>query len=384
MNINLDNVNFINPYHHVFHTGEGMVHGPSHLNFWLKYFGIVAENTLILVRIPELYQWVKLHYPRFNVAYVKNVADVDYLFSKLNYVQNVYYSSNTGNTLHTLKFNEINHIFLGHGDSDKSASAHKYFRVYDEVWVAGQAHIDRFKNAGFDVDYMHFSVVGRPSLRNILKLSKVQWQARAQKSALYLPTWEGVYEESNYCSVALSEDIFKTLADLLPEYHLQTKFHPVTGSRDEKLKGYDEKLKNSLLELEAPVHLNAHGREISVEELIKNSNIFICDISAVVSECLASDAPIFIYIPKDKEIVIAKSEMEYSDYCYAFSNIEEFRDLIQEVIINDNDYLIENRKRAIEYIISPLETNNCTFEKKLFDVSYRHGLTPNYILPVRQ
>lgn len=381
-NLDLENVNFINPYHHVFHTGEGMIHGPSHLNFWLEYFSVIVENTLILVRNYELYQWVKENNPRFSVAYAKGVGDIDYLFSKLNYVQNIYYSSNTGNTLHTLKFNEVNHIFLGHGDSDKSASAHKYFRVYDEIWVAGQAHIDRFKNAGFDVEHMMFRVVGRPSLRNILKTSETTWQERNYNNILYLPTWEGVYEESNYCSLALSQDIFKILAAMLPNYTLQAKMHPVTGSRDINFKDYDEKLRVSLLQEE--IQLTTFTKEVSIVNLIKSANIFICDISATVSECLASNSPIFIYIPKNKEIVIAKSQMEYSDYCYVFTDINEFSQLIEEVILNNNDYLADNRRKAIEYIISPGETNNYTFEKKLFDVSCISGSTPNYILPIRQ
>jgi hypothetical protein len=380
--LNIEKVNFLQPLHHVFHTGEGMTHGPSHLKFWMDYFSLVASNTLILLRNQDLYLWAKEEYPNFSIAYAKNVPEIDTLFSKLPFVRNIYYSSNTGNVLHTLKFNEVKHIFLGHGDSDKSASAHKFFRVYDEVWVAGQAHIDRFKNAGFDVDKMSFVKVGRPSLRDALNTALTPWDKRGLNSVLYLPTWEGVYEESDYSSVRLSYDIFTVISKVLPEYQMYTKFHPVTGSRDNTLLNHDQKIKDKLAE--SSIELNINSREVSVDSLIKKSNIFICDISAVVSECLATDAPIFIYIPKDKDIIIAKSNMAYTDYCYVFSTVEEFENLLYEVAVKKNDYLSDIRKQAINYIISPDETISCRFEKILFDISTQAKTEPNVVLPIRQ
>ena len=41
----IDPIIFFEKIHHVFHTGENMTHGPSHLNFWLPYFTEVIENT---------------------------------------------------------------------------------------------------------------------------------------------------------------------------------------------------------------------------------------------------------------------------------------------------------------------------------------------------
>jgi len=53
-------------------------------------------------------------------------------------------------------------------------------------------------------------------------------------------------------------------------------------------------LENELLNFE---HCNVINKHETVNNCILNSNIFICDISAVVSECLSSNAPIFLYIP---------------------------------------------------------------------------------------
>ncbi len=381
-NLKFDSKILFKQIYHIFHTGEGMAHGPSHLNFWMPYFDCVYDYTIILVRNLELYHWVMDNYPKFSIVYAKNGTDVDSFFSNLHYCRNVYYSSNTGNTLHTLKFNELKHIFLGHGDSDKSASAHKYFRAYDEIWVAGQAHIDRFKNAGFPIEQMQFVKVGRPSLRKILEIGEQHWSKRMLINFLYLPTWEGVYEEGNYSSVEISDQILYLLSSLFPNSNINVKFHPVTGSRDDRFKDIGQFLKSEFNQNEKV--LDVWDKEVSVDTLISRSNIFICDISAVVSECLAANSPLFVYIPKDKDINILKSDMEYHDYAYTFSSIEELSLLIERVVLNNDDFLQDSRLKAIEYILSRNATVSCVFENELRDVISKNSKLPNYLTVLRQ
>lgn len=378
--LKIDPFVFYKKIHHVFHTGESMVHGPSHINFWLPYFENVIDEVLILIRDKELYDWLILKYPRWSFAYAKSYKDIDQLLPKFKLISHMYYSSNTGNTIHTLKYNEIKHIFLGHGDSDKTASAHKYFRVYDEIWVSGQAHIDRFKNVGFDINKMIFQIVGRPPLRHILSNNKVAWNERMELSCLYLPTWEGVYEEGNYSSVGLSYQIMEVLLSVGVDTKITAKFHPVTGSRDPKLKNINQELPKKV----NSEKLTIAEASVSVDYLITQSNIFICDISAVVSECLAANCPIFVYIPKDKDILIAKSDMIYEDYCYAFSTIDEFKTLFTQVVLQNDDFLKDARKEAIQYIISENETENLAFEKLLTDISKKCRNSLNLITVSRQ
>ncbi|MDP1370054.1 CDP-glycerol glycerophosphotransferase family protein [Acinetobacter lwoffii] len=376
----IDPIIFFEKIHHVFHTGENMTHGPSHLNFWLPYFTEVIENTLILVRNKDLYNWVLDFYPRWNVAYAKEYTDIDKLLPKFKQISHMYYSSNTGNTIHTLKYNEIIHVFLGHGDSDKSASAHKYFRVYDEVWVSGQAHIDRFKNAGFQVNEMIFRKVGRPALRSILSNNKKHWLERMELSFLYLPTWEGVYEESNYSSIHFSADLLKLVRSISPVASINAKLHPVTGSREIRFATLNEDLQ----EIFSSEDVQIADTSTAISTLLGKANIFICDISAVVSECLASDCPIFVYIPKDKDIIIAQSNMIYEDYCYTFSDLTELANLLDQVVLKNNDYLAEKRKIAIQYIISQTETENLTFEQLLLDISKKSAQKINLLSVNRQ
>ncbi|WP_026469999.1 CDP-glycerol glycerophosphotransferase family protein [Alkanindiges illinoisensis] len=378
--INLSHINLLSPIYHIIHTGEGMTHGPSHLSLWIPTFLTTQISFAVIVRNVDLYNWVVEKYPFINVAYAKTPIDIENLLNNMAFLKGIFYPSNTGNNIHCLRFNVYEHIFIGHGDSDKSASAHKFFRVYDQVWVAGQAHIDRFKNAQFNTNHIDFVKVGRPNLSSVLEVSKTPWHKRMVNNVLYLPTWEGVYEESNYSSLRLSGVMLQSIIEKFGLL-VSTKLHPVTGSRDPSLKNIQSKLQ---LALESKgKEILFHGPSINISELVLRSNLFICDISAVVSECLAADAPIFVYIPKDREINVSQSDMNYEDYCYTFSTVPELLAKIEQVLQGD-DYLRESRRQAMEYILSANSIAQDQFAIELRKLAEKNYLIDNMRMFVQQ
>lgn len=360
--INTSMVNLLSPFTHALHTGEGS-QGLSHLDLWIPYFIDADIEFIVITRHYTAFESVQEKYPLVSAILATGEKEIDNIFNRLTALQACFYPSNTGNNLHLLKFNNLKHIFIGHGDSDKTASAHKYFRVYDENWVASDAHIDRFHNEKFDFSGLKSVKVGRPNLLNILENSTQKWEKRFNSSInlLYLSTWEGVYVEQNYTSAYMINEIAELLNEL-EDITLRVKLHPRVGSRDLSLLDTTSKLeifteKNSL-------DCTIYKHDKPVDELIIESNIFICDISAVVSECLASNAPIFVYIPTDKEIKLAQSNMKFEDYTYTFSSISELSEKMIRVLDGD-DYLRENREKAMEYILGKEATLNQQFIKEL-------------------
>ena len=363
---------------HLLHTGEGMTHGPSHLDQWVEHFAKSGEDFAILIRNKALFDWAIQKYSYLDIVYAKNPSDVENILNKLPFIKAVYYFSNTGNLIHTLRYNRYKHVFLGHGDSDKAASAHKFFRVYDEIWVAGQAHIDRFKNAGFNVEHIEFVKIGRPNLKDILNKrlnSLAQDKTPSQLNKLvYLPTWEGVYDENNYSSAHLTVVM---LSEVVKKFNcnLDVKFHPVMGSRDNTLLNLNLSLNEVFFA--SPVEVTIYTKEHPVDSFIGNGDAFICDISAVVSECISTLAPIFLYIPTDREILTSSSDMQYSDYAYTFSNIEELLYLLDEVFIKGKDSLAEMRYKALDYLLTIEATKKDEFYNQLRNISKDSTLLNN-------
>lgn len=354
----ITNLNIFSDFKFILHIGDNNNNNSlHHLKIWYPYFVESKIKFMIVVRTMEAFIGMQREYPEANIVYAKNKSDIDDLFLAFPTILACFYTSNTGNNFHLLYKTHIKHIFIGHGDSDKTSSAHKFFRVYDENWVAGDAHIDRIINAGFELNGLQNIKVGRPTLSNILKQTKIEWRGRFQgvMRVLYLPTWEGYLQEQDYSSLENLKDNL-LLMQQIENIEICLKMHPFSGKRSEKFLDFERGLEEYKVKI--------IPRTKVLENYIGLSNLFVCDISAVVSECLAANAPIFLYIPKNKNIKMASSNMPYEYYCYIYSTPEELHGLMERVLKGD-DYLGKNRLEAQEYIINRQDTINNSFVKRL-------------------
>lgn len=371
INLDVSHVNFFAPIPFIIHSGESFEAGPNQIAPWISVFEKAGVNYLILVRNEGFFNWIRATYPFICVALARRGVDVEEVIKLLPSAKYVFYPSSTGNNIHVVRFNHLQHVFIGHGDSDKASSAHKALRLYDEVWTAGEAHIDRFRNSDFDTNHIKFLKVGRPTSSKILQQCQDDWHTRMNNKVLYLPTWEGVIEETNYSSTNISGQILKHVGQDL-DLPISVKFHPFTGSRNSVLKNISD-IANKLY-LKEGLTGSVIPQNVLASDAIVNNNIFICDISGVVSEVLTANAPIFVYIPTDRSIAISSSNMTYEDYCYTFSSVEELLEKMK-IVIDGNDYLADNRKKAIDYFISYEATLNEFFISHLQEIAKGSNLT---------
>ncbi|CAN5412895.1 hypothetical protein BH09ACT10_BH09ACT10_08970 [soil metagenome] len=184
------------------------------------------------------------------------------------------YVANVGNNIHLLREPHIMSTFIGHGDSDKNASANPYAKVYDEIWVAGEAGRRRYEAADVGVRDDAIVFVGRPQLDELTSpTSRVEPISRvelvetqgldkldqretaldqretahdqrdtahdqrdgATRTLLYAPTWEGWNGEQEYGSVAYQGVVvIEAALAAQPPVRVIYKPHPFTGRRDAK------------------------------------------------------------------------------------------------------------------------------------------------------
>src|SRR5690625_2140873 len=159
-------------YKFIYHCGESVQYGSLHLRMWLPVFLRYKRNSaldfILLVRHHSLCVWTRKNYPTVNVVYIADLSQVSEFLRQYKDIGLVLYSSLTGNNLHLIRNNELRHVFIGHGDSEKSASAHKLLRVFHELWAAGDAHIDRFNNLSVNFSSLEFKKVGNPRLKQFI------------------------------------------------------------------------------------------------------------------------------------------------------------------------------------------------------------------------
>lgn len=348
------------------HIGE-LIKYSSYVDYWIGEFYCAKVNFALLVRDQKLYQWAISKYPQANIVYAKNASAVEEILNKLPHLRAVYYVSNTANLIHTLRYNNYKHIFLGHGNPEKTPSAHKFFRVYDEIWVDGQATIDRFKKASFNTDYMNFVIVGKPSLKYIINSAiKNRNKSYTVKQISYLPTWENLSEENNYSSSHLSPNLLFKMHERF-NCKIFAKYHPLTGSRNKSLAIIEKEINDCLVDCKDMTHI--FDRNESIGKVLINSDLILCDYFLGVEVCLSTLSPIFMYIPNDVVLNLSKNQIDITRYAYVFSNTEQLISLINKVIFQGDDYLSGTRYKILDYIYGINETINNEFCTQLQRVS---------------
>ena len=240
-------------------------------------------------------------------------------------------------------------------------------RAYDEVWVAGEAHIDRFRNTGVDFRHLQYVKIGRPSLLPVIReLERRSTERRRalpkRPTILYLPTWEGGDEGSNHSSLKEAWRYLSAVARLNKNASILIKAHPRTGERNFALANADSRLLSALrkdgfcgklIKRTEPLH----------EHLIR-ANVFICDCSSTVTDCLAVDAPIFVYRSHGGHLRFTHSDMPLEHFTYVFSDAREFREKF-EAFMKQGDTLVAQRAEARQYLLGIDETRANRFSIEL-------------------
>jgi glycerophosphoryl diester phosphodiesterase len=341
------------------HIGDGP-EASYMIDLWYPYIVNVDQHVVIVVRSKQLFKDLKAKRPDLPVVYIGSSTDAEWLVANAPNLAGILYAANTGNALSFLRYNHLRHIFVGHGDSEKVASCHKYFRAYDEIWTAGRAHVSRFRNASFDHASLRFRIVGRPSLRPLIKSD----QHGPPDRFLYLPTWEGHHRDQEYTSVWFAKDIIRTA---LRETSLAAvvKLHPWTGRRLPELHPIAAAIPTEHNPTVVTVHESGH----LAAALMQDSRFLIADISSVVSDYLLTTRPIFLYTPSNSSIRVSQSSYSLQSYCYCFQHHDELAQLIRRVIVRGDDALQATRLKAAEYFVDKKRTVDQAFESALLEVA---------------
>ena len=197
------------------------------VNMWLSTVAQLSRPAVIIMRERGL---VPLLGPT-SLPVICLGSTVELMNFSLPSVRVALYPANTAKNLHQLRVAGVGHVFIGHGDSDKTASFNPFTKVYNEVWVAGRAGRDRYLRAQVGVRDEEIVEIGRPQLSGIRAAG--DGPADRMFTVLYAPTWEGWLD--NDCQTSLMVMglmIIRALTSHSPHIRVLYKPHPLTGTRD--------------------------------------------------------------------------------------------------------------------------------------------------------
>jgi hypothetical protein len=264
---------------------SGGVRAVYQVNMWLETMERLDRRVLVLLRERRyLDSFGETSVPVLCLPFTSDLMNL-----QLPDAAVALYVANVGKNIHLLRVPTLKSAFIGHGDSDKTASFNPYTKVYDEVWVAGEAGRDRYARAQVGVRPEDIVLVGRPQLDGIHEAEPRP--AGAPFTVLYAPTWEGWTEDPNSSSlVPLGRRIVQILLDT-PGVRVIYKPHPLTGTVS---RAAAEASAQIVAMLAAPPHLAVLGQEMDLYQCFDESDALISDISSVVSDYLRSEKPYFV------------------------------------------------------------------------------------------
>ena len=279
----------------VVHLSLGGAQARSVLGQWLSAFEALNLRTLILIREPS--RVADLASTSLPIVLAPTGRDVTALTSRS--VGVAFYVANGLLNGDMLRHAHVRHVFLNHGDSDKSASANPFNKVYDELWVAGDAAIDRYLAAGIDIPRERFVIVGRPQLQGLPIGPR---PSPDPVTVLYAPTFEGYFEDANYSSLErMGVQIVQTLLRERPDVRIVFKPHPATGQHRAGMAAAQQAVARLLRDATGP----GSGHDVvlgggvdALYQRIAEADVLVTDVSSVATDFLWTERPIIATNPK--------------------------------------------------------------------------------------
>ncbi|UNK47449.1 CDP-glycerol glycerophosphotransferase family protein [Arthrobacter sulfonylureivorans] len=254
---------------------------------WLPYLQRTGKKFIIVTRslVPAEALAAMTDAP---VVMRRRVADLDdVVVPSVNAV--FYVNASSGNGA-MVRFHELTHVYLGHGDSDKPPSYNPTHGMYDRIFAAGEAATRRYAEHGVSIPRDKFQIVGRPQLENV---QPARLRGTEAPVVLYAPTWRGHVEETFFHSLPVGEKIVRSLMDRGSTVIFRPHPFSYEFPEDAALIGNIQELLREDAQSTGRKHLwGAEAESVrGIVDCINASDAMVSDVSSVVSDYLYSGKP---------------------------------------------------------------------------------------------
>ncbi|MFG3689996.1 CDP-glycerol glycerophosphotransferase family protein [Micromonospora sp. NPDC047740] len=294
------------------------------VTMWLPYLERIGRPFLVMLREPEFLPAIAAA-TSAPVVFCPTLKAMDEAL--VPSLRAAFYVNHGAKNSHCIRFAHLTHVQLHHGDSDKAPSANPVSAIFDRIFVAGQAAIERYARAGVEIPAEKFVVVGRPQVEAI-EVRREPVRSLANPTVLYTPTWTGHHADANYCSLPVAETVLRRLLDrgatVILRHHPYTAQNPASARQLARL--------TELLAADRAKTGRAHlwgaaaTRELTLTDCVNRSDALVSDVSGVISDYLYSGKPYAVTdMGADGDEFVARFPLAGSGYVLRrdMSNVDE-------------------------------------------------------------
>lgn len=331
----------------------GVPAGSSYqVGMWIDYLERIGEKFIVVLRRTSAFREISA-LTDAPVVVRTNIWQLDDVITPT--MTAAFYVNNSAPNVHLVRYPHMTHVQLLHGDSDKASSFNPVTALYDRIFVAGQAAIDRYENNGVHIPQEKFTIVGRPQVESVEQQGP---QNVPVQTVLYAPTWEGHYADTNYGSLPVGPQIIREL--IARERTVVFRPHPFSYRNPDALVNIREI--HRMLEEDARTSGRQHlygapaEKELDAFGCFNAADAMISDVSSVV--------PDFLYSGKPYGLVTMTSTVDEFERAFplARSAYVITRDLsnldaaLDELLLHDSK--ADQRKATREYYLGPFPPEN--------------------------
>lgn len=338
----------------LYHSGDP--ESMYQVNMWLSTVDALPQSAVIVLR--ENNTLPLLGKTKAPVLCIQQ--PVDFMMMSLPDVRVAMYTANVGKTIHMLREPGVRHVFIGHGDSDKSASSNPFSKAYSEIWVAGEAGRDRYRRANIGIHEDEIVDVGRPQLSGIVKATG---RPSGQITVLYAPTWEGWTNDPAHTSVVQAGLPLVQRLLSLPDVRVVYKPHPLTGTVTTAAAGADRRIRDAVERGGAggrgPRHEVVVGPKRSLYDCFNECDVLVADVSSVLSDFIESRKPYIVPNLSGLDDDEFRTTFPSTSAAYLLDpGAERIGSILEQ--IRDDDPLANARRELKFYLLGPDEPDALT------------------------
>jgi len=339
------------------------------LAMWVPHLQHVGVPFFVMVRDRRSYPQAVAACGDVPVLHCPTMGSVER--ARTDSLRAAFYVNNAARNSHFVRYSELTHVQLLHGDSDKAPSYSPVTAMFDKIFVAGQAGIDRYAAHDVLIPDEKFEIVGRPQVVGIDRRQSDTLDL-TDATVLYAPTWKGFHEDTAYSSIPRALDILGEALDL--GCRVIFRAHPYNDRDPEFARIAAQACE--LLAADAASTGRAHvfgpaaGQDMSMEDCFNASDAMIADVSSVVADYLYSEKPILLVNPGQDSADFAEEFPLASATYVVDGSREQVRAALTAAATDDPLGTVRREKRTYYLGDFPDETYEEGFLKAAAKVSH--------------
>ena len=321
-----------------------------HVAMWQPYLERIGRRWIIVARERKPFEALaRTAPPGVPVVFCPLIEHVDEVVTRG--LQAVFYVNNGMKNSHLVRFHRLTHIQLLHGDSDKASSYNSVTAMFDRIFVAGEAAIDRYGAHGVLIPREKFDIVGRPQVESI-KVSTTGIRDVVGPVVLYATTWTSHYADADYCSLPIGEQIVTKLLERGATIILRP--HPYADRDAASVRRLARLQQILAADRDRTGRQHVFGlaatTQMSLFECINRSDAMISDVSGVASDFLYSRKPFALTNMAGRPADVFETSFPLAKAAYVIERNADNLDPVLDDLLRD-DPLAGTRQRVRTYYL---------------------------------